>query len=68
MQNGSNESNPNLGTDTFDSEMVEAAGLYRLQLRDRQAKGYLSVVQAAFIAGACWARQVLERREKRDKI
>jgi hypothetical protein len=64
----SDESNPNLGTDTFDSEILEAARLYHLQCAHSQAKGYVPAEVAAFIAGACWARLVFERREKGDKI
>jgi len=52
------------GTDAFDSEMVEAALVYYQELAHGQAKGYVPVEVAAFIAGACWARQLLLGEEK----
>jgi hypothetical protein len=58
------QSKKNLGMDTFSSEMLEAARFYHLQHANRQAKGYVPVEIAAFIAGACWARQVLVEEEK----
>jgi hypothetical protein len=39
--------------------MLEAARIYHLQLAHGQAKGYMPVEVAAFIAGACWAKQVI---------
>jgi hypothetical protein len=46
--------------------MLEAARIYHLQLAHGRAKGYMPVEVAAFIAGACWAKQVLvgERKDK----
>jgi hypothetical protein len=53
------QSGSSLGTNAFDSEMLEAARIYHLQLAHGQAKGYMPVEVAAFIAGACWAKQVI---------
>jgi hypothetical protein len=50
--------------DAFEAEMVEAARFYNLQATLGQAKGYVPPAEAAFIAGACWARQVLLREGK----
>jgi len=44
--------------------MVEAALVYYQELAHGQAKGYVPVEVAAFIAGACWARQLLLGEEK----
>src|SRR6516165_11292152 len=60
------ESNP--GTDNFDAEMVEAALVYYRELAPRRANGYIPIEVAAFIAGACWARQVLVGEERRNKL
>jgi hypothetical protein len=58
-------SQPNLGTDSFDSSVVEAAWAYHRQIGCR-AKGNVPVEVAAFIAGACLAKEVLvgERKDK----
>jgi hypothetical protein len=50
--------------DTFEAEMVEAARHYHLQVTHGQAKGCVAPEITAFIAGACWARQVLLEEEK----
>ena len=54
---------PNLGTNDFDSSVVEAAWAYHLQIGD-DAKGNVPGEVAAFISGACWAKQVLFGEEK----
>jgi hypothetical protein len=61
MEDGKCDDNLNqpFGTDPFDSEMVEVALVYHRELAHRQAKGYVPVEVRAFIAGACWAKQVL---------
>jgi hypothetical protein len=59
MRQAGRQSNLNLGTDDFDSSVVEAAWAYHVQIRAGNAKGYVPVEVAAFIAGACWAKQVL---------
>ena len=51
-------SKPNLGMNDFDSSVVQAAYAYHLQIGASHAKGNVSVEVAAFIAGACWAKQV----------
>ena len=57
-----------LGTDDFDSSVVEAAWAYHRQIGAGYAKGNVPVEVAAFIAGACWAKQVLlgEEENKED--
>ena len=59
MRGEPRQSESNLGTDNFDAEMAEAALVYRRELAPGRAKGYVPVEVAAFIVGACWARQVL---------
>jgi hypothetical protein len=59
MRRAGRQSNLNLGTDDFGSSVVEAAWAYHVQIRADTAKGYVPVELAAFIAGACWAKQVL---------
>jgi len=39
--------------------MLDAARVYHLHVAHGQAKGYVPVEVAAFIAGACWAKQVI---------
>jgi hypothetical protein len=68
MRNEPRQSESNLGTDSFDAEMVEAALVYHWELAPGRANGYVPVDVAAFIAGACWARQVLLGDEKKEKI
>jgi DNA-binding CsgD family transcriptional regulator len=53
------QSKSNLGTDTFDLEMLEAAWACHRQIGAGDAKGYVPVEVAAFIAGACWAKLML---------
>ena len=53
------ESKSNLGTDNFDSSVVQAAWAYHMQIGVGGPKSNVSVELAAFIAGACWAKQVL---------
>jgi hypothetical protein len=59
MRKARRQSKPTLGTDNFDSAVVEAAWTYHQQIGVGYAKGNVSVEVAAFVAGACWARQVL---------
>ena len=61
------QSDSNLGTDNFDSSVVEAAWTYHQQIDAGDAKGHVPVEVAAFIAGACWAKQVLKSGEKEDR-
>lgn len=68
MRQAQRQSKPNLGRNAFDLKMLEAARFYHLQLAHGQAKGYMPVEVSAFIAGACWAKQVLMSCEKEDKI
>jgi hypothetical protein len=56
------QSKPNLGTDSFDAEMVEAALIYYRERVADLARGEIPVEVVAFVAGACWARQVLAER------
>jgi hypothetical protein len=53
-----------LKADNFDSSIVEAARAYHLQIGAGHAKGYMPAEIAAFIAGACWARQILIGEKK----
>ena len=53
-------SEPNLALDNFDSAIVEAAWTYHLQTSAAATKGNVPVEVAAFIAGACWAKQTLK--------
>jgi hypothetical protein len=48
-----------LGTDDFDSSVVQAAWAYHTQIGVGGPKSNVPVELAAFIAGACWAKQVL---------
>jgi hypothetical protein len=68
MRISGRRSDSNLGKDDFDSSVVEAAWTYHMQIGVDGDKGYIPVEVAAFIAGACWARQVLLGDEKEDKI
>jgi hypothetical protein len=45
------------------SAVVEAALTYHLQVSARDAKGKVPVEVAAFIAGACWVKEVLKTQE-----
>jgi hypothetical protein len=49
---------PDLGIESFDSAVVQAAYAYHVQIGGH-ARGNVPVEVAAFIAGACWVRQVL---------
>ena len=55
-----------LGTDDFDSSVVQAAWAYHMQIGVGGPKSNVPVELAAFIAGACWAKEVLvgERKDK----
>ena len=68
MREASRQSNSNLGLDTLDSSMAEAAWAYHLEIGAGDAKGYVPVEVAAFIAEASWAKQVLKSWEKEDKL
>jgi hypothetical protein len=59
------QSKPSLGTENFDSSVVQAAWAYHRHIGGH-AKGNVPVEVAAFIAGACWAKEVLvgERKDK----
>jgi hypothetical protein len=48
-------------TDNFDSSAVEAAWTYYLRASGGHPKGHVpNELIAAFIAGACWAKQLLK--------
>jgi hypothetical protein len=66
MRETERQSRSNLATDDFDSSVVEAAWNYHRQIGGSHAKGNVPVELAAFIAGACWARQVLLGDESRN--
>jgi hypothetical protein len=53
------QSKPYAETSDFNQRIVDAAGVYQRQLVDGSARGYMPVEVAAFVAGACWARQLL---------
>ena len=59
------QSKPYAETNDFNQQIIEAAGVYQRQLVDGSATGYMPVEVAAFIAGACWARQVLASGTKK---
>jgi hypothetical protein len=59
MPQSRERSKPDLGTNDFDSSVVQAAYAYHRQIGAGHAKGNVPVEVAAFIAGACWARQVV---------
>ena len=56
-----------LGTDDFDSSVVQAAWAYHTQIGVGGPKSNVPVEFAAFIAGACWARQVIVA-EKEEQL
>jgi len=61
------ESKSNLGTDNFDSSVVQAAWTYHRQIGGSHAKGNVPVEVAAFIAGACWARMLVAEKEVQSR-
>jgi len=65
MRNTRRQLEHGLGTDDFDSSVVQAAWAYHTQLGVGGPKSNAPVEFAAFIAGACWAKEVLvgERME-----
>jgi hypothetical protein len=66
MRNTRRQLERDLGTDDFDSSVVQAAWAYHRQIGAGHAKGNVPVEVAAFIAGACWAKEELvgERKDK----
>jgi hypothetical protein len=58
MRKSQRQSRSNLGTEDFDSLVVEAAWVYHRQIGS-QAKANMPVEVAAFIAGACWGAHML---------
>jgi hypothetical protein len=64
MRKAQRQSGSKLGTENFDSSVVEAAWTYHAQIGAGHAKGNVPVEVAAFITGACWARQVLVGEKK----
>ena len=66
MREPERQSRSNLGTDDFDSSVIQAAWAYHMQIGVGGPKSNVSVELAAFIAGACWARQVIVA-EGKDK-
>ena len=65
MRNTRRQLERDLATDNFDSSVLEAAWTYHRQI-GCHAKGNVPVEVAAFIAGACLAKEVLvgERKDK----
>jgi hypothetical protein len=59
MRNTRRQLERDLGTDDFDSSVVQAAWAYHTQIRVGDPKSNVPVELAAFITGACWAKQVL---------
>jgi len=59
MRDTLQQSRLNLGTDDFDSSVVQAGWVYHRQISVGCPKSNAPVELAAFIAGACWARQVM---------
>jgi hypothetical protein len=68
MRKAWRQSNLNLRTDDFDSSVFQAAWAYHQQIGARHAKGNLPIEVPAFIAGACWARQLLKSCEMEFEI
>ena len=66
MREPERQSRSNLGTDDFDSSVIQAAWAYHMRIGVGGPKGNVPVELAAFIAGACWARQVIVA-EGKDK-
>jgi hypothetical protein len=62
MRKARQQSKPNLRTDNFDSSVVQAAWTYDQQIGAGYAKGNVRAEVAAFIAGACWAKEVLAEK------
>jgi hypothetical protein len=52
MHEALRQSNSNLGLDTLDSSVAEAAWAYHLEIGAGDAKGYVPVEVAAFISEA----------------
>ena len=59
MRNNGRQPKPDLGTENFDSAVVQAAYTYHRQIGAGHAKGNVPIEVAAFSAGACWAKEVL---------
>jgi hypothetical protein len=59
MRNTRRQLERDLETDDFDSSVVQAAWAYHTQIGVGGPKSNVPVELAAFIAGACWAKQVL---------
>jgi hypothetical protein len=55
----SQQSNPSLGTDDFDSSVIEAAWAYHQQIGAGHAKDNVPVEVAASITGACWGAHMI---------
>jgi hypothetical protein len=66
MRNAQWQSKSNLGTDDFDASVVEAAQAYHMLIGIRYAKSRTPIEVAAFIAGACWAKEVLKSPEREN--
>jgi uncharacterized membrane protein len=68
MRETRRQSRSNLGTENFDSSVVEAAWTYHRQIGDSHAKGNVPVEVAAFLAGACWgARMLIAEKEVQSR-
>ena len=68
MLNERRQPKPDLGTEDFDSAVVQAAWAYHHQIGAHHPKGNVPVELAAFIAGACWAKQMLKSCEMEYEI
>jgi hypothetical protein len=68
MRKSRRQSNSDLETDDFDSSVFQAAWAYHHQIGAHHAKGNLPVEVPAFIAGACWAKQLLKSCEMEYEI
>jgi hypothetical protein len=68
MRPSRRQSNSNLATDNFDSSVLQAAWAYHQQIGAHHAKANVPVEVPAFLAGACWAKQLLKSCEKEYKI
>jgi len=67
MRNTRRQLERDLGTDNFDSSVLEAAWIYHRQIGARYARGNVPGEAGAFIAGECWVRQMLVEKRKAIK-
>jgi hypothetical protein len=67
MRNTRRQLEHDLGTENFDSSVLEAAWIYHRQIGGSHAKGNVPVEVAAFLAGACWAHLLVAEKEVQSR-